>query len=108
MNRLFVMSTQRVHPFYRDLHLLSEMTFRETCNDFLSTGTFSPSKHNGSHRSGMICVLLWVGWLVGNYLLVELLLLLVVVQLLNPILSSYHVSKRSWEEAEVTHVLSLF
>ena len=45
--------------------------------------------------------------LVGTLCLVEQLLLLVVEQLLNPILSSNHVSKKSLEEAEVTHKLSL-
>ena len=44
--------------------------------------------------------------LVGNFLLVEQLLLLVVEQLLNPILSSNHVSRKSLEEAEVTCILS--
>ena len=44
--------------------------------------------------------------LIGNLLLVEQLLLLVVEQLLNPILSFSHVSRRSLEEAEVTHILS--
>ena len=38
--------------------------------------------------------------------MVEQLVPLVVEQLLNPILSSSHVSKRSLEEAEVTHILS--
>ena len=42
------------------------MTFRETFIDFLRTGLFLRA-NNGSHRSGMICVLLWVGWLVGNF-----------------------------------------
>ena len=44
--------------------------------------------------------------LIGNILLVEQLLLLVVEQLLNPIHSSSHVSRRSLEEDEVTHILS--
>ena len=44
--------------------------------------------------------------LVGNFLLVEQLLLLVVEQLLNPIPSSNHVSRKSLEEAVVTHILS--
>ena len=44
--------------------------------------------------------------LVGNFLLVEQLLLLVVEQLLNPIPSSNHVSRKSLEEAEVTYTLS--
>ena len=43
--------------------------------------------------------------LVGNFLLVEQLLLLVVEQLLNPIPSSNQVSRKSLEEAEVTHIL---
>ena len=44
--------------------------------------------------------------LIGNFLLVEQLLLLVVEQLLNPILSSNDVSRKSLVEAEVTHMLS--
>ena len=44
--------------------------------------------------------------LIGNFSLVEQLLLVVVEQLLNPIPSSNHVSRKSLEEAEVTHVLS--
>ena len=43
---------------------------------------------------------------IGNFLLVEQLLLLVVEQLLNPIPSSNHVPRKSLEEAEVTHILS--
>ena len=43
--------------------------------------------------------------LVGNFFLVEQLFLLVVEQLLNPIPSSNHVSRKSLEEAEVTHIL---
>ena len=44
--------------------------------------------------------------LVGNFLLVEQLLLLVIEHILNPIPSSNHVSRIFLEEAEVTHVLS--
>ena len=44
--------------------------------------------------------------LIGHFWIVEELLLLVVEQLLNPILSSSHVSRKSLEEAEVTHILS--
>ena len=44
--------------------------------------------------------------LIGNFLLVEQLLFLVVEQLLNPILSSNHVSRKFLEEAEATHILS--
>ena len=43
--------------------------------------------------------------LIGNFLLVEQLLLLVVEQFLNPILSSSHVSRKFLEEDEVTHTL---
>ena len=43
--------------------------------------------------------------LVGNFLLVEQLLLLVVEQLLGPIPSSNHASRKSLEEAEVTCIL---
>ena len=46
--------------------------------------------------------------LVGHLLLVEQLLLLVVEQLLKPIPSSNHVSRKSLEEAEVTHTLFRF
>ena len=44
--------------------------------------------------------------LIAHLLLVEQLFLLVVEQLPNPILSSSNVSKKSLEEAEVTHILS--
>ena len=44
--------------------------------------------------------------LVGSLLLVEQLLLLLVEELLNPIPSSNHVSRKSLEEVEVTHILS--
>ena len=43
---------------------------------------------------------------IGNYYIVEQLVFLVVEQLLNPILSSTHVSGKSLEEDEVTHILS--
>ena len=43
--------------------------------------------------------------LVGNFLIVEQLLLLVVEQLVKSIPSSNHVSRKSLEEAEVTHIL---
>ena len=78
---LFVIE-QRVSPFYRDSHLLHERNvFR-----FPENGALFLSKQR---------VLLFyhdldldlVG-LIGNFLLVEQLLLLVVEQLLNPILSS--------------------
>ena len=44
--------------------------------------------------------------LIGNFWIVEQLLPLVVQQLLNPILSSSHVSRRSLEDDEVTFVPS--
>ena len=44
--------------------------------------------------------------LIGNFWIVEQLLHLVVEQLLNPILSSSHVSRKSLEEDEVTHIPS--
>ena len=44
--------------------------------------------------------------LVGNLLPVAQLILLVVEQLLNPIPLSNHVSRKSLEEVEVTHILS--
>ena len=43
--------------------------------------------------------------LVGKLWLVQQLAFLVVEQLLNPIPSSNHVSRKSLEEAEVTHIL---
>ena len=43
---------------------------------------------------------------IGNFQTVAQLVHPVVEQLLNPILSSSHVSRRSWEEAEVTQKLS--
>ena len=63
----------------------------------------SITANNKFHRSIMIGLGL-VG-LVGNLLLVEQLLLLVVEQLLNPTPSSNHVSRKSLEEDEVTHKL---
>ena len=42
---------------------------------------------------------------VGKLLLVQQLPLLVVEQLLKPILSSSHVTRKSLEEDEVTHIL---
>ena len=44
--------------------------------------------------------------LIGNFLIVEQLLLLVVEKLLNLFFSSSHVSRKSLEEDEVTHILS--
>ena len=44
--------------------------------------------------------------LIWNFEIVEQLVPLVVEQLLNPILSSSHVLRRSLEEDKVTHILS--
>ena len=44
--------------------------------------------------------------LFGNFWIVEQLVHLVDEHLLNPILFSSHVSRRSLEEAELTHILS--
>ena len=70
--------------------------FPENGTCFLSKQRVSPVYH--------VLDLGLVG-LVGKLLLVEQLLLLVVEQLQNPIPSSNHVSKKSLEEAEVTHIL---
>ena len=43
--------------------------------------------------------------LIGNFWIVAQLVHLVAEQLLNPILSSSHVSRKSLEEDEVTHIL---
>ena len=112
LNALIV-STQRVSPFYRDLHLLlnwnscyherNVFRFSENGALFLSKQRVSPFCQDLD-----LCL---VG-LVGNFLLVEQLLLvvveqlllLVVEQLLNPIPSSNYVSRKSFEEAEVTHI----
>ena len=77
------MSKQRVSPFYRDLQLLRERNvFR-----FLENGALLfEGKQRVSpfyHDLGLDLV-----GLIGNCLLVEQLLLLVVKQLVNPILSS--------------------
>ena len=44
--------------------------------------------------------------LIGNFWIVEQLVHLVIEQLANPIVSSRHVPRRSFEEDEVTHILS--
>ena len=64
----------------------------------------------GKQRVSMFCHDLGLDLvgLIGNFLLVEQLLLLVVKQLLNTVLSSSHVSRKSLEEDEVTHILSRF
>ena len=91
---------QRVSPFYHVSQLLHEKNvFR-----FPENGTWFPSKQRVSPFYYDLDLGL-IG-LVGNLLLVEQLLLLVVEQLLNPIPSSNHVSRKSLEEVEVTHILS--
>ena len=81
---------------------------KRTCFDLLRTGRFSCSSLNGKQRVSPFyhdLGLDLVG-LIGNFWIVEQLLHLVVEQLLNPILSSSHVSRKSLEEDEVTHILS--
>ena len=84
---------------------------KRTCIDLLGTGRFSSTLRgpwvapdNGLLRSIMGLDL--VGS-IGNFWIVEQLVRPVVEQLLNPILSSNHVSRRSLEEAEVIQKLSL-
>ena len=98
---IFHHGKQRVSQFYRVSQLLHEKNvFR-----FPEKGTilFEGKQQVSpfSHDLGLD-----LGGLIGNFLLVEQLLLLVVEQLLNPILSSSHVSRKSLEEAEVTQKLS--
>ena len=97
---IFITANNR-SPFYRVSQLLHE----QTCFDFLRV---APLLFEGKqqvppfyHDLGLDLV-----GLIGNILLVEQLLLLVVEQLLNQNLSSNHVSRKSLEEAEVTHILS--
>ena len=93
-------------PFYRDLHLLPKLSscFHErNVYRFRENGTLPASKQRVSPFYHDLDFSL-VG-LVGNFFLVEQLFLLVVEQLLNPIPSSNHVSRKSLEEAEVTHIL---
>ena len=92
---------QRVSPFYRVSQLLHEKNvFRFPLNGallFKGKQRVSPFYHDlGLDLVGLI----------GNFSIVEQLLPLVVEQLLNPILSSNHVSRKSLEEAEVTQKLS--
>ena len=100
VDETLVQSKQWVSPFYRDSQLLHERNvFR-----FPENGALAQSKQRVSpfyHVLGLDLV-----GLIGNFLLVEQLLLLVVEQLLNPILSSNHVSRKSLEEAEATQILS--
>ena len=84
---------QQVSPFYR----ISEL-FRFPENGallFEGKQQVSPFYHDlGLDLVGLI----------GNFWIVAQLLPLVVEQLLTPILSSSHVSRKSLEEDEVTHI----
>ena len=110
---LLLEGKQRVSPFFRDLFRLlklgSDFHERNVDESFaqsrqqLGTRDF----HHGKQRVSPFyhdLVLDLVG-LIWNFLLVDQLLLLVVEQLLNSILSSSHVSRKSLEEAEVMHLL---
>ena len=92
---------QRVSPFCHVSQLLHEKdVFRSPVN-----GTFFLHlARDWCHgkRSIMIWVWILVG-LIGNFWIVEQLLHLVVEQLLNPIFSSSHVSRKSLEEEVVQH-----
>ena len=106
---LFV-SLQRVSPFYRDSQLLHERNvFRSPENGTFffhltrSFGRFQQRVAPFYHDLDLELVSL-----IGNFWIVAQLVHLVVEQLLNPIPTSNHVSRRSLEEAEVTHILSRF
>ena len=99
--RVFHHGKQRVSSFYRVSQLFHEKkVFRIPENAVLLfevKKTGSPFYHDlGLELVGSI----------RNFWIVAQLLHLVVEQLLNPILSSSHVSKKSLEEDEVTHILS--
>ena len=92
---------QRSSPFYRVSQLLHEKNvFRFPLNGALL--------FKGKQRVSPFCHDLGLDLvgLIGNFSIVEQPLPLVVEQLLNPILSSSHVSRKSLEEAEVTQKLS--
>ena len=99
---------QRVSPFYHVQQLLHEKNvFRSPGN-----GTFFLHLARSLGRSRQRVAPFYhdldldlVG-LIENFWIVEQLVPMVVEQLLNPILSSSHVSRRSLEEADVTHILS--
>ena len=92
---------QRVSPNYHVSQLLHEKNvFRSLGNGMHFARDLCHGKQRVSpfyHDLGLDLV-----GLVGNFSIVEQLLLLIVEQLLNRILSSSHVSRRSLEEAEVT------
>ena len=98
---------QRVSPFYHDLfhlqrwslcfhesNVFGKLLARDLCHGKQRVSPFY-------HDLGLDLV-----GLIGNFWIVAQLLLLVVEQLRNPILSSSHVSRKSLEEDEVTHILS--
>ena len=106
---LFV-SLQRVSPFYHDSQLLHERNvFRSPENGTFffhltrSLGRFQQRVAQFYHDLDLELVSL-----TGNFWIVAQLVHLVVEHLLNPIPTSNHVSRRSLEEAEVTHILSRF
>ena len=111
---LLLEGKQRVSPFYHDLSLLPK--FSSDLHERNVGELFAQSRqqlgarefHHGNQRVSPFyhdLGLDLVG-LIGNFWIVEQLLLLFVEQLLNPFLSSSHVSRKSFEEAEVTHILS--
>ena len=82
-----------------------------TLFDFLRTGLFlhlARDLRHGPQRVSPFNHDLGLDFLglIGNSEIVEQLIPLVIEQLLNPILSSTHVSRRSLEDDEVTHILS--
>ena len=94
---------QWVSPFYRVSQLLHEKNvFRFPENGallFEGKQQVSPFYHDlGLDLVGFV----------GNFLLVEQLLLLVVEQLLDPIPSSNHFSRKSSEAVEVIHIFFVY
>ena len=105
---------QRVSPFYQNLSLLTKLSSdlheREMGESFAQSRQQLGARdfHHGNQRVSPFyhdLGLDLVG-LIGIFWIVEQLLHLVVEQLLNPILSSNHVSKKSLEEDDVTQKLS--
>ena len=91
--------------------MFNSLFMKRTCFDLLGTGRFSTTWRSlGRSRQRVAPFYHDLGLdlvgSIGNFWIVEQLVPLVVEQLLNPILSSSHVSRRSWEEAEVTHILA--
>ena len=102
---------KRVSPFYHVQQLLHEKNvFRSPGN---GTFFFHLARSLGRSRQRVapfyhLDLGLDLVGLIGNFWIVEQLVPLVVVQLLNPILSSSHVSRRSLEAAEVTHIFLVY